>query len=282
VTTTLGTDPFAEDSFDTAFFAAPEPRDSTSPVALDEPTHEDERRSRIFSPLAVERRRRFARVVLGVVGACGVVGSLAVVRGMLADPERATLTISTQLASAAEAPSPAARAVAPAVLAPPLSEPVAPLAMTTLVPSAVSVVMGATDAPSPAEVAPTLAVAPSSETASTPAIAPAAAVTPPTDPSAAAQRVASASAVTPESAAEARRGVAAAVEALQRGRVAAAIVAAARATELDPTDGEAWLVLGAAYEERGASADARRCYASCVSQGKRGPRAECAALLRRN
>jgi Flp pilus assembly protein TadD len=60
----------------------------------------------------------------------------------------------------------------------------------------------------------------------------------------------------------------------------AAIEAGERSVQLDPTDGEAWLILGAAYQTKGDAKEARRCYKSCVEQGKRGPRNECAAMLR--
>jgi hypothetical protein len=68
--------------------------------------------------------------------------------------------------------------------------------------------------------------------------------------------------------------------ALERGRLAAAIEAGERSVALDPTDGEAWLILGAAYQEKGNAKDARRCYKTCLEQAKRGPRGECAAMLR--
>jgi Flp pilus assembly protein TadD len=68
--------------------------------------------------------------------------------------------------------------------------------------------------------------------------------------------------------------------ALERGRLGAAIEAGERSVALDPTDGEAWLILGAAYQEKGNAKDARRCYKTCVEQAKRGPRRECAAMLR--
>jgi tetratricopeptide (TPR) repeat protein len=68
--------------------------------------------------------------------------------------------------------------------------------------------------------------------------------------------------------------------ALERGRLGAAIEAGERSVALDPTDGEAWLILGAAYQEKGNSKDARRCYKACIEQGKRGPKNECAAMLR--
>ena len=47
---------------------------------------------------------------------------------------------------------------------------------------------------------------------------------------------------------------------------------------LDPTDGEAWLILGAAYQEKGDMKNARRSYKACLEQGKRGPKYECAAM----
>jgi Flp pilus assembly protein TadD len=68
--------------------------------------------------------------------------------------------------------------------------------------------------------------------------------------------------------------------ALERGRLGAAIEAGERSVALDPTDGEAWLILGAAYQTKGNAKDARRCYKTCIEQAKRGPRGECAAMLR--
>jgi tetratricopeptide (TPR) repeat protein len=73
---------------------------------------------------------------------------------------------------------------------------------------------------------------------------------------------------------------AAARSALEGARLNKSIEAGERSVELDPTDGEAWLILGAAYQQKGAWKDARRCYKACVDQGNRGPRAECAAMLR--
>jgi Flp pilus assembly protein TadD len=67
---------------------------------------------------------------------------------------------------------------------------------------------------------------------------------------------------------------------LERRKLSEAIEAAERSTVLDPTDGEAWLILGAALQEKGDLANARRAYASCVKEGKKGPRNECANLLR--
>jgi Flp pilus assembly protein TadD len=69
-------------------------------------------------------------------------------------------------------------------------------------------------------------------------------------------------------------------KALEKGRAAQAIEAAERSVALDPTDAEAWLILGAGYDQRGAFAQARRCFATCAKVATRGPRRECAALLR--
>jgi cytochrome c-type biogenesis protein CcmH/NrfG len=68
--------------------------------------------------------------------------------------------------------------------------------------------------------------------------------------------------------------------ALEEGKSAQAIEAGERAVTLDPTDAEAWLILGAGYDQRGTHADARRCFVNCVRLATHGPRGECAALLR--
>jgi tetratricopeptide (TPR) repeat protein len=69
-------------------------------------------------------------------------------------------------------------------------------------------------------------------------------------------------------------------QALEKGRTAQAIEAGERSVELDPGDAEAWLILGAAYDQRGAYAKARACFQKCVDQASHGPKGECAALLR--
>jgi hypothetical protein len=68
--------------------------------------------------------------------------------------------------------------------------------------------------------------------------------------------------------------------ALEKGRTADAIEAGERSVALDPGDAEAWLILGAAYDQRGTYAKGRACFKSCVDLATRGPRGECAALLR--
>lgn len=68
--------------------------------------------------------------------------------------------------------------------------------------------------------------------------------------------------------------------ALEKRKIPEAIEAGERSVALDPTDGEAWLILGAAYQEKGDMVNARRCYGACVKQGKTGPRLECQKMLR--
>ena len=68
--------------------------------------------------------------------------------------------------------------------------------------------------------------------------------------------------------------------ALERGKNAEAIEAGERSVALDPTDGEAWLILGAAYQAKGDMKNARRSYKACLEQGKRGPEGRVRARCR--
>lgn len=72
----------------------------------------------------------------------------------------------------------------------------------------------------------------------------------------------------------------AAQKALEHGQVARAITFGEQSVQLDPTDAEGWLILGAAYLQKGAFKDAHRCFTSCVKQATHGARSECAALSR--
>ena len=70
---------------------------------------------------------------------------------------------------------------------------------------------------------------------------------------------------------------------LEYGAFAKAVEAGERAVGLDSTDAEGWLLLGAAYQSLGRVADARRSFAACLEQGKKGPVRslhECKAMLR--
>jgi hypothetical protein len=69
-------------------------------------------------------------------------------------------------------------------------------------------------------------------------------------------------------------------QALEQGKVSVAIEQSRYAVQLDPSDAESWLILGAAYLQRGAFKDARRSFSSCVEQATHGARDECSALLR--
>jgi hypothetical protein len=66
---------------------------------------------------------------------------------------------------------------------------------------------------------------------------------------------------------------------LDQGAFAKAVEAGERSVALDPADGEAWLMLGAAYQSMGKGAEARRSFSSCVAEGKKGPIGECRAML---
>jgi cytochrome c-type biogenesis protein CcmH/NrfG len=68
--------------------------------------------------------------------------------------------------------------------------------------------------------------------------------------------------------------------ALEWGKMTDAIAAGEQAVALDPTDAEAWLILGAAYQQKGDSKNAVRSFKACMDEGKRGPKNECAAMLR--
>ncbi len=67
---------------------------------------------------------------------------------------------------------------------------------------------------------------------------------------------------------------------LDQGAFAKAVEAGERSVQLDPSDGEAWLMLGAAYQSMGKGAEARRAFSSCVAEGKKGPIGDCRAMLR--
>ena len=67
---------------------------------------------------------------------------------------------------------------------------------------------------------------------------------------------------------------------LEKNKVKDAIAAAERSVAIDPTDAEAWLLLGAARFDAREFAGARRAYGDCAKQAKKGPIGECRALLR--
>lgn len=139
-------------------------------------------------------------------------------------------------------------------------------------PEGVAAVVVAASPPAPDPVAPPAAVE------AVPVLAAAAPVVDPAPPAAVVAEVApSPTDAPPKTFAEEKK---ASRQALERGNAKVAIEAGERAVALDATDGDAWLVLGAAYQEKGNLVDARRCFMSCVKQGKKGTVSECAAMLR--
>jgi hypothetical protein len=68
--------------------------------------------------------------------------------------------------------------------------------------------------------------------------------------------------------------------AIDRGDAAGAIEAARQSLDLDESDAETWLILGAAYLQRGAYRDAQASFADCVHKATHGDKGECRALLR--
>ena len=67
---------------------------------------------------------------------------------------------------------------------------------------------------------------------------------------------------------------------LDRGKAKDAVEAATRSTTLDPSDADAWLLLGAADMEIGKAADARAAFSACAKQATKGQVGECRSMLR--
>lgn len=205
--------------------------------------HAPDKGQRKSLPHVVERRARFAKYVRWAVGGAAVVCLAALARTAVVPSTKSV----PSHASVAALEAPAAKAATPAVTAPGLVS-----APTVAVPKAPE------PAAEPAQAAP-VAAAPAVE---------------PTTPQPAAEPAKPAGDKTAlEEKKDARR-------ALERGKTQDAIDAGERSVALDPTDGEAWLLLGAAYQDKGKIAEARRCYSACAKEGKRGPLGECRAMLR--
>ena len=64
--------------------------------------------------------------------------------------------------------------------------------------------------------------------------------------------------------------------ALERLDVPKAIDLGEQSVAHDPTDAEAWLILGAAYQAKGDATNMRRAFRECIAQGRGGRRSECA------
>lgn len=72
----------------------------------------------------------------------------------------------------------------------------------------------------------------------------------------------------------------AARHALEHGRSLDALTFATHATQLDRTDADAWLLLGAANQALGHPKEARAAFWTCAKAAKKGPVRECRSMLR--
>ncbi|MFO0644024.1 MAG: tetratricopeptide repeat protein [Polyangiaceae bacterium] len=236
--------PVTEDIGDEPFFA----RDSV-PVPADELEDDDDAKERALreTPEVRARVARARRLVSGLVAAAAILLVGGVGAKLLEGKGNAAVP-STQAAAS-------------------------PVAVTEPKPAAPQVEAAKpVEAPKPAE-APVAAAKPVEPEAQKPA---AEAPKPAAEPAAPAAPAASSDAPTKTALEEKKE----AQRLLDRGKSKDAIAAGERSVALDPADGEAWLLLGAAYQEQGKMADARRCYQACIKEGKRGPKGECAAMLR--
>lgn len=69
-------------------------------------------------------------------------------------------------------------------------------------------------------------------------------------------------------------------QALDLGKYAAALEHAEKAVEGDGEDAGAWLLLGAVKQAKGDMKGATAAFSKCVKDAKRGPKHECAAMMR--
>lgn len=239
--------PVTEDIGDEPFFA----RDSV-PVPADELEDDDDAKERALreTPEVRARVARARRLVSGLVAAAAILLVGGVGAKLLEGKGNAAVP-STHAAAAPVAVTEAKPAAPQVEAAKPVEAP-KPI-----------------EAPKPVAEAPKLAEAPA---APEPTKAEPAKV----EPAAPAAPAASSDAPTKTALEEKKE----AQRLLDRGKSKDAIAAGERSVALDPADGEAWLLLGAAYQEQGKMADARRCYQACIKEGKRGPKGECAAMLR--
>ncbi|HTQ46014.1 MAG TPA: hypothetical protein VMI75_24830 [Polyangiaceae bacterium] len=277
-------DPFAEDAPSSAAkpetplaFSAqerpsplPSPEDSSFPaVDLDsrffdpspdsEETHErDPRMVLKLGPEAARRRAQFTKYVKIAVVAASVLCLAAVVKGAVSRNHDEPTAHRTTVAAVAAPPAPQ-NVQTPPEQAPAPAEQAAPAAPQATAPAAADTAAAA-PTPAPTEQAAPAAAPPPAEAASATAEATDSTEAPTPDP---------------KEAAKAKR---ASQAALERGKLGDAIESGERSVALDPTDAEAWLILGAAYQEKGDQKNARRSFKSCLEQSKRGPKWECAQM----
>jgi hypothetical protein len=101
-----------------------------------------------------------------------------------------------------------------------------------------------------------------------------------TDPAAAAALAATEPAVPAAPIKSAKEEKEDARKALEHGKLKDASEAGQRSVALDPTDAEAWLILGSAEQELGHGKIARDEFTHCMKEAKIGPVRECGLMLR--
>jgi tetratricopeptide (TPR) repeat protein len=216
---------------------------SLSPVELDLDDQADEIRRITLTPAGVARRAKLGRYVAAAVGLAALVGVAGAVRGRSThDAALAAASPARVQVAAVQPVTTPAPVVAPAV-------PVAAVPVSTVpvaVPVAVTEIVKQPEELKPAEEVKKVEEPKKLEL----------------DP------------------VQAKKEKNASRNALEAGKNVKAIEAGERSVALDPTDAEAWLILGAAYQTKGNNAEAKRCFKSCLTEGKRGPKGECAAMAR--
>jgi len=248
--------------------------------------------SRVSSAPVIEKPKSVAgpRFVIAFVVAAAAVVAIAVMgrlkeRGV--DYDLPPAIASTSLGAATD-PNATSSPVAP----PPVAASVAPVASNapTAAPAPLTIATVGDVAPTPPTPKPTLAPAVTPRVVTTPTPSeprppprpqPIPQPTAEPTPAPAPQPVPVAQPTPPDTKPAASTGNATrdAQKALDRGDTARAIDLARKATSGDPSNAEAWLTLGAAYEAAGRASYARGAYQSCVAHGKGERVEECRALL---
>ena len=227
--------------------------------AEDDHHEPDPRLTRLHEPDVVARRARMRKHVAWGLALCAAIFFLAVGRAAL-QPH----------GSASNASGPPRVAPAP-VAAEPKPEPAPVVSVAPVVPVREAPAASAAATPTPAASAESVA-SPEPVAVAAPAASAA--------PTAVAAPAPSAAPVAAPASGDAKALRAQARKLLESGKAKDAIEPALQSTALEPEHAEGWLLLGASYLDRGRGAEARQAFQTCVAQAKRGPRGECAAMLR--
>ncbi len=223
-------------------------------------------------------------VVLAVLAAAVVVVALAFIAQRKPEPPKTTEATATAGPVASSPPPPTTETTPPqatpstaTIELPPtvLSDPAAPAPRAAGTDTAAASTATTTAASTPtttatATSAPT-ATAPRPTVTAEPAVAPPVVASAP--PSASAAPVASTATASAEKDTQSAQSV------LEKGNAGRAIELAARATKQDPSNADAWLTLGAAYQMAGRGGAAKDAYKQCAAKAASHPHAsECRAL----